>query len=336
MNSQRWLIIAPGSIGDTLSFLPILNVIKEHLPKNYLCDIASAFPLQALFEAADGISKSYNIDNEPSEKSEYEWIFDFAGTEKSEKFYSKLSCSHLARKHFDADFPEISIDNGTRVPVEIFREDLDGRCANPYLPAFMVEAPLAGLVFGEDFWSYLNREIKFPILNLRPQKHALNSAHVFLIPGGSSHLKKWPFENYLELYKKIINLGLRAEFILGEQEAECLPILRQAEITFHFNENLANIAYRLQKAKLVIANDCGLMHLATVLGIPTFSIFGPTNRKCWFYYEHFNPSIFKSFQTGNADERNPWGILSGLSKWENWPEFETVWHNVEKFLLNSK
>lgn len=323
MNSNRCLIITPGSIGDTLSFTPILNLIREHLPEGALTDVASARPLQDFFKSVVGINEAFCVDNPPDEKLKYEWIFDFSGTANSVRFYSNLRYTHIAQKHFNAEFPEMSVDCGNRVPVEVFRKDLEGMYSNPDIPAFMVEAPLAGLVFKEDFWTYLSREITFPILELRKTKHTPHSADVFFIPGGSSFLKKWPIENYLNLYSHFQKNGICAEFILGDFELEYVEILRKKGIKHHFRKSLSELAYRIRGAKLVISNDCGLMHLAAVLGVPTLAIFGPTNRKCWFYYESYDPKRFKSFQV-EGRERNPWGILKDLDEWNDWPCVEDV------------
>jgi hypothetical protein len=48
-----------------------------------------------------------------------------------------------------------------------------------------------------------------------------------------------------------------------------------------FSDDLGSLADLLRCARLVIAVDCGPAHLAAQLGVPTLSLFGPTDPGRW-------------------------------------------------------
>lgn len=329
MSKKAWLVIAPGELGDTLSFMPVLNRVRANMPSRIALHVVVIVPLKTLFEETEGIDKIYSFDDFADTEFTYDWILDFSGMPSASQFTAGCQYRHIVRRHFDGDVPEFSVDGGKRIPIEIFREDLSGIGGDPNLPAFMLEAPLVAAVFKEDIASCVFEKIDFPILKLKGEfGNRERSNSVYLIPGGTSKAKKWPIENYFELYQKLETEGFSPAFILGECEAFYLPLIRERGMRFYFNKDLSELAFLFNRAAFVIANDCGIMHLAAVLGTPTIAVFGPTNPSCWFYYERYAQNLFKSFQVAGT-QRNPWGILKGISSWDMWPSVDSVFNYIK-------
>ena len=50
------------------------------------------------------------------------------------------------------------------------------------------------------------------------------------------------------------------------------------DVEYYFDLPLPEVSYLLQYADYVIANDCGIGHIASILDVPTIMIFGPTSK----------------------------------------------------------
>jgi len=108
-------------------------------------------------------------------------------------------------------------------------------------------------------------------------------------PGSGGKRKCWPISNYFALIN-LLNSHMRYYFliILGPAEGhEMYERTRgfisggdvEAEIVKE--ATLADIASLLKMSSLYIGNDSGITHLASILGVPTVALFGPTNHEIW-------------------------------------------------------
>ena len=117
-----------------------------------------------------------------------------------------------------------------------------------------------------------------------------NKYVIAISPGGNWEPKIWPSLSYNNLIKKIISM-------YPEKKIYFLIVGSNLEYTKYFNditkgiekETFINIMGKslsltfgcLEKSKLFIGNDSGLMHLAAASGISTIGLFGPT-RDDWY------------------------------------------------------
>ena len=100
-------------------------------------------------------------------------------------------------------------------------------------------------------------------------------AHV----GAGAQNKRWPLERFAAL-----RAGVVGALIAGEVEAERFSprergLFRDAQGRWILA--LDELADVLRSARLVVACDSGPGHLAAQLGIPTLSLFGPTDPRRW-------------------------------------------------------
>jgi heptosyltransferase-2 len=100
-----------------------------------------------------------------------------------------------------------------------------------------------------------------------------------LCPGAEyGPAKCWPLERFVEVGKffaergPIVILGAVGDAARAAQLAEQIPgaVNRAGQTT------LAEFMAELGRARLVVSNDSGAMHLASALGVPTVAIFGST------------------------------------------------------------
>jgi ADP-heptose:LPS heptosyltransferase len=59
-----------------------------------------------------------------------------------------------------------------------------------------------------------------------------------------------------------------------------------------YSGSLSNAIHILRACSGAIGNDCGLMHIAVALGLPTLSLFGPSEPAAWFPYRHAETQRF--------------------------------------------
>jgi heptosyltransferase-3 len=107
-------------------------------------------------------------------------------------------------------------------------------------------------------------------------------------PGSGSPHKCWPPDSFLELARRLDGArgdGPRLRVIIGEVEREQWPAARidafNAMAELRQPENLVELFDAYAGAARFIGNDSGPGHLAAITGIPTLSLFGPTDPARW-------------------------------------------------------
>lgn len=103
------------------------------------------------------------------------------------------------------------------------------------------------------------------------------SADVALVPSAAWEMKRWP----VEYWRELINLMPDTKFaVLGGPEdgfcAELEAIAPNRVRNFAGKLSLQGSAALIEKARVVVANDTGLLHVADQLGRPTIALIGPT------------------------------------------------------------
>jgi len=106
-----------------------------------------------------------------------------------------------------------------------------------------------------------------------------SSELVILSPAGAFPSRNWPLERYAEFATRW-QRGRTAQFaVLGLANLHRKAIARKAAL----GSRLLDLAGRtspsealaiVQRAALVLTEDCGLMHLAWISGVPTLALFG--------------------------------------------------------------
>jgi ADP-heptose:LPS heptosyltransferase len=122
-------------------------------------------------------------------------------------------------------------------------------------------------------------------LNTNGLRRYAGGPAVVIHPGSGSPEKCWPAEKYVELAQRLRNMGKSVRIILGETELERWPADRIAAFgaagEIRRPASYVELLSELSGAALFVGNDSGPSHLAGVLGIPTWVLFGPTNPAVW-------------------------------------------------------
>ncbi len=109
-------------------------------------------------------------------------------------------------------------------------------------------------------------------------------AFVAVAPGAANHIKRWKEEGFVEVCN-FLTKNDRGKIVLvgDEKDAEIaeriMKDVKNKSAVFNAcgKTNLLQLAALLERATLVIANDSGVMHMASYLDVPVLAIFGPTN-----------------------------------------------------------
>jgi heptosyltransferase I len=98
-----------------------------------------------------------------------------------------------------------------------------------------------------------------------------------LLPGTNWDTKKWPIDSYAALSRRIeAEWGLRC-VVAGAKDVIELAARIPSALNLATKTTLPQLVELLRRASLVVANDSGPMHIASALGVPLATIFGPTN-----------------------------------------------------------
>ncbi|MFG0285084.1 MAG: glycosyltransferase family 9 protein, partial [Phycisphaerales bacterium JB039] len=107
---------------------------------------------------------------------------------------------------------------------------------------------------------------------------------VLLHVGAGSEDKRWPLERWVELASRLRATGAPCRLLAGEVELERFSADEQAMFDSARAEFLfdpTELGQMITAARAVVCADSGPGHLAAQLGVPTVSLFGPTNPAQW-------------------------------------------------------
>lgn len=116
-------------------------------------------------------------------------------------------------------------------------------------------------------------------------KDFLDKKIVLLAVGAGGKFKCWSLENYINLAKKLKDMGIEPLFILGPQEQGWDIIIKKHLEWARFplqetSEKHVYLTIALCKfAKVIVANDGGVGHIIASSNTPTISLWGPTDPK---------------------------------------------------------
>jgi ADP-heptose:LPS heptosyltransferase len=113
---------------------------------------------------------------------------------------------------------------------------------------------------------------------------------IVIHPGSGSKKKVWPLERFIDLIRHLQErFHSRVFIIIGPAEGwevrkafEGLEWEMGAAAPMTIGGlSLLQLASVIEGCRLFIGNDSGISHMAAALGIPTLTIFGPTDPKVW-------------------------------------------------------
>lgn len=264
----KFLIIRFSSIGDIVLTTPVIRCLKQQVPDAEVHFLTKSAFLPVVehnpyIDKIHFLAHSWELMIEELKLENYDYIIDLhhntktlrvklALKKKSYSFY-KLNIEKYLYTAFKINFlPKVHIVDRYLKTVESFGVKNDG----------------AGL----DYFISKADEIKREDI---PASHSVG--YVACVIGAALGTKKWPVERWKEFCSKIkfpvILLGGQEDAETGKEIAAVDDIkVYNACGKFKLNES-ADI---VRKARLVVTNDTGLMHIAAAYKKPIVSLWGNT------------------------------------------------------------
>lgn len=286
---MKILILKPSSLGDVIHAVPVLRLLKLHLPQSQIywwLDSGLTSLLQDDPDLAGVIPFCRKRWNNPRQ-----WPESLARirTLRAMRFDCAIDLQGLARSavfgwladsgvFYGLDNPREGEREGARSLYDLFppRSPRGTHAVDRYLSIL----PLMGVPV---HWN-------FEWLPQRPQVSAAvqrkwnpgSGPWMMLLPGARWDNKRWPVTYFAEVVRRLGQtthlrfaiLGSAADKPLGRAIAEanpkqCLDLTGQT--SFH------EMIEWIRLGRLTLSNDTGPMHVAAALGKPVITVFGPTD-----------------------------------------------------------
>lgn len=111
--------------------------------------------------------------------------------------------------------------------------------------------------------------------------------YVALAPGAAHATKRWPEHHWVALARRLVDTDYDVVVVGGpEDRAVATPVAKAGAaraVSAAGGFDLLGTAALLKRARVVVAGDTGLMHLATAVGTAVVALFGPTVEAFGFF-----------------------------------------------------
>ena len=292
---ERIMILGAVGIGNLLLFSPALKAVRREFPNARITLIVLGDSFKYLYEDSDEVDEIMVVEQKkyPQVTDKIRLILQL----RKKKF--NLSITTFPSNRFEYNLLPFLSGAKYRIahkyPLKYLR-------SLSFLQNFKVEVDMnvhdleqnLNLLKPLDIDSVIEKKIFFKISNDNRKKalevlheRGLNDNKTILgfHPGSSvergMYFKRWEAEKFAELGKRLIEkFGLNI-LIFGGQEENTIKEDIQCLIgdgSFVVSElSLKDTAALIEKCRLFVSNDSGLMHIAVAVDVKTIAIFGPSD-----------------------------------------------------------
>ena len=263
-NSENILIIALHKLGDSVFTVPAVNeILKFHNNKISL----------VCFQGTEDIFKiSFkNLDLVPLNHNEF--------------YFTNRIASRRARKIIRKCDPGIIYDlTGTVTSAMLIfnsrAKEIIGINKDIFKNIYTTYSPVRKEPHITDIYLDVVRS-KIPLTNDKFElinEKLINDGHILIHPFAGWEAKEWSLKNYIEL-TEFINENYNCMFVFPQK---LLPHgifeeLSYKNLKYTETKTTTELIDVIKNSSAFIGNDSGPMHIANLLGKPTFTVYGPSN-----------------------------------------------------------
>jgi ADP-heptose:LPS heptosyltransferase len=299
---QRILILRFSSFGDVVLLSALLEELHRRQPRAELWLVTKA-AYAGFFEGDPRLAQLLTLDagrgklwalHRRLSAVEFDLVLDAHGSLRSRLLCVGLSGGPLRRIHKDTASRLLFLRTGVRTRA-LQRHQVDR-----YL----------GLVGAE------GAETR-PRILLREKDRAEAERFLGTDPGewlalapGARHApKRWPLERFTEFARGFQESGRGRVVLVGgpEERGICEELasrLPQESLVAAGELSLRGSAAVLERARVLVCNDSGLMHLAEAVGTPVLAVFGPTSRELGYFPLDPRSRVLEQFPPCRPCSRN--------------------------------
>lgn len=284
---KKILVIRLSSLGDILLTYPLLSILKKRefnseihfVVKEQFLDAIKTNPFidQILIYSEDKLRELKSL----IKKNQYDIVIDLQNNIRSHQLYQ----FNLKTRIYPFKKP-------TFRKILLVKLKLNFLKNNPSIAVHYIKAIYPDYN-SDDLHLYFQipSDIEKKSLEKIPVEYS-NQKIIGICPGSKHFTKRYPVEKFKVLIQKFLNSNFAVALFGGKDDLE---ICKELEIgtsvkNFQNNNDLLETASIMKKCSLLITNDSGLMHLASLLQIPTITIFGSTVKEFGFF-PIYNKSI---------------------------------------------
>ena len=292
---MKILILKPSSLGDVIQALPVLRLLKRHLPDaEIFWWIDSA--LAPLLEGDPDLTGVVRFERQRwasprhwpemlrslrwMREQNFDWVIDLQCLARSGAF------AWLANGKFLIGLDEVREGARGFYDVAVRRASFHTHAVDWYLAVL----PRLGVPVHKNFqWLPERPAVAAAVQSKWP---ARNARWIALQPGARWDNKRWPAEHFAALVRALAQkfpdtrfavLGTAEDQPIGETIARAEP-LRCLNLCGQIS--LLEMVEWLRRCELMVTNDTGPMHVAAALGKPLVALFGPTEPRRTGPYGH--------------------------------------------------
>ncbi len=283
MTPKKILILRLSSIGDILLTSPFIRQVRAAFPqaqidyavKSVFKDLVKYNPnLNTIYEIRPELGRAGLRDLKQVFKNQsYDFVFDLHNNFRTKKLSAGLNKTVIHKDRFKRALLVYMKKN-------TYREII------PISQRYLCTAKEAGVKDDggglELFWPQSVEEKTNQILAERN----INSGFIALAPGAAHTTKRWPPEYFKELSQNL-NSEFKGKILLLGSAAEQVKLNEMVTsaqvINFAGNLSLLESAAVLKRAKVLVTNDSGLMHMASAVKTQAIALFGSTVKEFGFF-----------------------------------------------------
>ncbi|MDO9207677.1 MAG: glycosyltransferase family 9 protein [Sulfuricurvum sp.] len=299
------VVYSIGILGDNVVRLPAILALKKRYPLAKLIVINKyqnwnpIVPKQ-LFENAPYIDDLILTKNNPVQRQGLRFVYDNSLTKDliCDLFVNlsplgargwfgavvrELLLAKKLKSRFVAGFQMYSLLNLKKVnPIRHRIADIN----YPRLPEKILKKIHINIDYNLEVFPHNDTTTKNIVSKLK--EAPILTGYAILHPGSALPCQRWPASRYAEIGRYLKSqYGLTAIITGVENERELANDVIAASdgsaISFAGKTSLGETIELIKNAKIVISNDTGLLHLASIQNVPTLGIFGTReNPKWWF------------------------------------------------------
>lgn len=283
---MKILILKPSSLGDVVQALPVLRLLKLHLPTSEIHwwlqsdlvpllngdpDVASVIPFERRNWGAFGYWRDAWRGLRTMRRQHFDWVMDLQGLARS-GFVAWLANGKLT----------VGLDDHREgAPAFYDRAIARGSPDTHAVDWYLNVLPALGVPRSGRFTWIPERPLVAAAVRAKWQTDA--KRWIILQPGARWRNKRWPVEYLAELVREEHGWADDVQFaILGSaSEQDLASVVAKANparcLDLSGNITLPEMVEWIRLAELMITNDTGPMHVASALGKPLIALFGPTD-----------------------------------------------------------
>ena len=273
------LIVRTDKLGDFITALPAMYVLKKYNPQNRI--IALVSPLNKELATTCNFIDEVIVDDSKSSVFALVKKIKVANIDASVTLFSN---TRVAFAQFLAGIP-LRIAPATKIAQIFYNKRVKQRRSEVKMSEFAYNLELTRALFPD-----INLEYKTPLVTFLDaqeeyQKFCVKNSITkevlaFHIGFGGSSDANWSLDEYEELIREVL-LRDKYQVVLtfGPDEkalqAEMQKRLYDTHVVFYFsNEGIVSFAKLISNFKLFVSTSTGTYHLASLVGTPTLTFFG--------------------------------------------------------------